>query len=394
MKKALLFALPLLLFALLAAPSAPFVTHRVEIRIDGEALAGESVKTDVYHHLRAMKAGGYAALYQKLRAKYTAKEALNYLGVGLGDYLSAACEARKVDPLDATLEWTEKLSAPFIYYKERAGKLADLDALGLAVARAMDGSGAANCLSEEVPPAVTLDDLKARTQTMGEFSTAFRTSGEARRNNIRLAAEAINGTVIAPSETFSFNQTVGERTEDRGYQVANIVVNGTFVKGVGGGVCQVSTTLYNAVLFAGLKVENAAAHSCPVSYVSYSRDCTVSSAIDFTFTNTTDSPVYVAAEVNGDAITFRLFGKKTGTIRSLESEVVERIAPKAVDEQGAPLSDVSMRPLLQAGREGVRSELYAVSVRDGKTERTLIRKNYYPPKDAVYGSISSSEQAA
>ena len=383
MKRIPLLCLPLCLLVLLAA-FAPYVTHDVTVIIDEERLEGHLIRSEVSHDLRARKAGGYTALYRKLRKKYTPKEALNYLGVGLGDYLSAECERRKVDPLDATLEWTKKLSDPFIYYKERAGRQADLDEVGRGVARAMDKGGDVRVTSKEVTPAVTVADLKARTALMGEYTTSFRTSGENRRHNISLAAAAVHGTVLFPAEVFSFNGVVGERTEERGFRTANIIVQGEYKRGVGGGVCQVSTTLYNAVLLAGFTPIHAAAHSRPVSYVESSRDCTVSSATDFTFANETSDPIYIAAEVQGCRLTFRLYGRRKAGEYRLKSEVVERLPYLSTDESGMVIADVTGRTLMKEGHEGVRSVLYRSHTVDGVTTTVRIRENRYPPKNAVY----------
>ena len=388
-----LLFLPLFCFLLLSA-FAPYVTHTVTVRIDGETLDGREIRTEASHYLRVKSAGGYERLYAKLRRKYTPKESLNYLGVGLGDYLSAECERRTVDPLDATLEWTAKTSDPFIYYKERAGRQADLDETGRKVARAMDIGGVAEVFSKEIAPDVTVTSLKARTALMGEYATTFTTSGENRRHNIALAAAAVNGTVLEPNEVFSFNAVVGERTAERGFRSANVIVQGEYKKGVGGGVCQVSTTLYNAVLLAGIDPLHAAAHSRPVSYAEASRDCTVSSVTDFTFVNTTPAPLYLAAEVKGSTLTFRLFGLRGEGTYALKSEIVERIPFRCVDESGAVLEDLSERTLLKAGREGVASVLYRTHTVGGVSTTVPIRENRYPPKDAVYSAVRTPPSGA
>jgi len=387
--------LPLCLFALLcllflSAFGAPYTKHNVDIYIDGEQLIGHEVRIESSHEFQARREGGYAPLYRKLRRKYTPKECLNYIGVGLGDYLSAECEHRRIDPLNATLEWTKKISDPFIYYKERAGRQVDLDLVGGKVARALDHGGTVRVLSEEVTPEVTCEDLGAQTALMGKYVTSFRTSGENRRHNIRLAAEAINGTLLQPQETFSFNGVVGQRTEERGFRVANIVIQGEFVKGVGGGVCQVSTTLYNAVLLAGLTPNYAAAHSRPVSYVAYSRDCTVSEAIDFTFTNDTPYPLYLAAEVQECTLTFCVFGKKEEGEYTLRSEVLQSIPFLCKDEKGEVLRDVTGYTLISAGREGVHSVLYRTYTHNGIRSVAIVRENYYPPKNALYSLTSEA----
>ena len=381
MKRISLFILLLLCVCLLAAVSPPYFKKQVEVLIDGEALAGDCLRVEVSHAIKAKRAGGFEKLYDALLKKYSPKEALNYLAIGLGDYLSAECERRKVDPLDATLEWTKNISAPFIYYDERAGREASLVEVGRQVARALDegDNSRALCYTRKVAAEVTAKDLKQNTGEIARFSTAFATSGKNRRHNLALAAKAISGTVLLPGESFSFNGAVGERTAERGFREANIVVNGEFKKGVGGGVCQVSTTLYNAVLLAALPVENAAAHSIPVSYVQPSRDCTVSAAIDFRFKNDTSHPLYIAAEIKDSTLTFVLFGERRGEPCRLESEVTERIPYRNVYEDGTEATPEGAL-LLSPGREGIKSRLYLIR---GAT-RTLIRENYYAGKNAVY----------
>ena len=384
-------AIPLLLILLfsllfLSASYPPYRKSEITIAFENEAPCRATLRTPASHAMRAENAGGYLALYERLLKDYDPKSALNYLAIGLGDYLSAECERRRIDPLDATLEWSKDLSSPFIYYEEKAGRAIDLAEAGRAVARAMDmDKGAcARLYARDVPAAVTLRDLIARTAEMGRYTTDFRTSGENRRHNLALAAATISGGVIAPEETFSFNAAVGDRTAERGFREANIVVNGEFVRGVGGGVCQVSTTLYNAALLAGLEIVSAAAHSRPVSYVPYSRDCTVSSAIDFRFRNDTAHPVYLAAEIKGNKLTFVLFGARKEGTRTLESEVTEEIPFRAIYEDGNAVAETENAVLLSEGRTGIRSRLYLIEEKDGKRSRALIRENIYPPKNAVY----------
>ena len=382
MKGRALLLLPLFLLFFLAAFSPPCIRKEVEIYIDEERLDAETISVEVTHAMRAKKAGGYERLYEMLLTKYTAKDALNYLALRLGDYLSAECDARRVDPLDATLEWNGNISAPFIYYAERPGKAVDLPEMGRAIARAMDDDTreSVRVYAHEVKATISEDKLRSVTKEIARFTTSFASSGESRRHNIALAAEAIGGKVLAPGEVFSFNETVGERTAERGFREANIVVNGEFVKGVGGGVCQVSTTLYNAVLLASRPIENAAAHSRPVSYVDCSRDCTVSSAIDFRFRNESVCPLYVAAAVKGNTLTFVLYGEQTAEKSTLESEIIERIPYRALFADGTEVTDPAAATLLSPGREGIKSRLYRVT--NGK--RTLIRENYYMGKDAIY----------
>ena len=134
---------------------------------------------------------------------------------------------------------------------------------------------------------------------IAKFSTYYGDSSENRKHNVALAAKAIDGFVLPPEEEFSFNDTVGARTEERGYRTAYIISEGNFVEGVGGGVCQVSGTLYNCALLADLAVTCVHPHSLPVSYVAPSFDAMVSSASDLRFANTLSAPVTIRMIADG-----------------------------------------------------------------------------------------------
>ena len=381
--------LPILLllalgFLVLAAASPPYLKREIVIRLDEEEIVKATLRTDLSHAMRAERAGGYEKLYRNLLDHYDAKDALNYLAIGLGDRLYEICETRQIDAVDATLMRTGTLSVPFLYQEGKPGREADLSEVGAIVARAIDQKDIARAYTHEVPPTCTKKDLMERTQEIGRFSTGFRTSGENRRCNIALAADAISGCRIEAGECFSFNTVVGERSAERGFREANVVVDGRYVRGVGGGVCQVSTTLYNAALLAGLPIERAAAHSIPVSYVPCSRDCTVSSAIDFVFRNDTPYPVYIAAEIEDSTLTFVLYGKPKGEKIRLESEIVERIPYRALYEDGSEVLDPTVATLLVSGTEGIRSRLYAVKETPNGVTHTLIRENLYAKRDAIY----------
>ncbi|MBC7328580.1 VanW family protein [bacterium] len=159
-------------------------------------------------------------------------------------------------------------------------------------------------------PKVRAEDLEGM-ELLSEFSTSLWGSSAYRIENIKRAVSAIDGTLLSPGERFSFNEKVGPRVLDRGYKVAPVMIRGELVPGIGGGVCQVSTTLYNAVLLAGLKIERRAHHARPVKYVSPGRDATVVYGyIDLIFQNDSSAPIYVQGEVRGGRLIFRIFGRK------------------------------------------------------------------------------------
>lgn len=146
---------------------------------------------------------------------------------------------------------------------------------------------------------------------ISSFATTIHDKNENRVSNIKTAAEDLDGTVIEPGEIFSFNDSVGRRTKDKGYKEAPIFVNGEKSKGVGGGVCQVSTTLYNAALEADLEIIERHRHSRKVSYVEEGKDATVVyNSKDLRFKNTKDYPIEIRVSVSEDEIRITL-NKKT-----------------------------------------------------------------------------------
>ena len=126
------------------------------------------------------------------------------------------------------------------------------------------------------PPQVTKQDLVNLTILRSEFTTYYPYSTPDRKLNIKLCASKINGTTLKSGEEFSFNNKVGKRTEENGFKLAKIIFNGSFIDGIGGGVCQVSTTLYNCALLSGLKITEHHSHSLAVSYIEPSFDAMVS----------------------------------------------------------------------------------------------------------------------
>lgn len=150
------------------------------------------------------------------------------------------------------------------------------------------------------------------SDVLGSKTTYYNSSVKGRSTNIRLATEAMDGTVLQPGETFSFNGVVGKRTAAKGYQNAIIFQSGKQVEGLGGGVCQVSSTVYGAVLYADLKVTERSSHQFQVSYTPVSQDAAVYyGSQDFKFVNNTDHPIKIAASAGSGSLTVTIYGTKT-----------------------------------------------------------------------------------
>ena len=146
---------------------------------------------------------------------------------------------------------------------------------------------------------------------LSTFSTKYAASNKNRTTNLILAANKINGTVLMPGETFSYNKVVGARTIATGYREAPIYVKGEVVDGVGGGICQITSTLYNAVVYANLEITQRTNHQFVPSYVTASRDATVVyGSLDFQFKNNRNYPIKLVCSVSNGVATFQIFGLK------------------------------------------------------------------------------------
>ena len=162
-------------------------------------------------------------------------------------------------------------------------------------------------------PKVTTNMIgsEAFPDLLSNFSTYYSASNVNRTTNLRLAANKINGTVLMPGETFSYNKVVGARTIAAGYKEAPIYVSGEVVDGLGGGICQITSTLYNAVILANLDIVERTNHQFVPSYVKASRDATVVyGALDFKFKNNRNYPIKINCSVSGGVASFQIFGLK------------------------------------------------------------------------------------
>jgi len=193
---------------------------------------------------------------------------------------------------------------------EQPGVEVDVNKCNEALAQLSVDSGIIDVPCNPVSPQKTSEDLKGNlfNYTLGTFSTSYATGGN-RGQNIAIAAGKINNTIIVPGETFSFNNTVGRRTVENGFRSAPEYLNGETVEGIGGGTCQVSTTLYSAVLYADLKIVSRRNHSMSIGYAPLGQDATVSDGgIDFKFENNTNYPIKIKATASGGKLTVDIIG--------------------------------------------------------------------------------------
>lgn len=213
-------------------------------------------------------------------------------------------------------------------------------------------------------------------EKLASYTTYFSQKDGGRCENIRLAAASLNGIALQPSGELSFNGVVGPRTAKNGYKTAKIIVQGEFVDGVGGGVCQVSTTLYNAALLSGLTVLESYAHSLRVGYVPPSRDAMVSSKSDLRLYNPTSETVYLAAAVGEGYLRISFYGKKTDFTYEIESRTLAEIPPP-----DQPQTDGKKAEYLRPPVSGLKSEAYLKTYQKGVLVSVKrLRQDVYAPQ--------------
>lgn len=238
----------------------------------------------------------------------------------------------------------------------------------------------------EVPPEHTFDEVRAMRLNglVSQYTTRFDPSLVDRSYNVAVASKALDNLLIAPGEVVSFNEIVGPRSQEAGYRSALIIIENQFEEGMGGGVCQVSSTLYNTVLLANLEIIERKNHSLPVAYVPIGRDATVVyEAIDFKFRNNTEGFLYLKTEVGNGKLTMKMFGDAENHPKvEIRSWVTETIRSRVVYEDDNML-EVGEQLVKRKGVNGYRVKAERWVWRDGIVEKKELPGSFYLPQNEV-----------
>ena len=240
---------------------------------------------------------------------------------------------------------------------------------------------------EVTEPKVKKESLSRINGVISEFSTSFKGSSRGRIENVKISSRAMSNLLVMPGEQVSYNETIGPIKASTGYKEAPVILNGELTPGMGGGVCQSSTTLYNALLLANISIVERHPHSIAASYVPRGMDGAVATGyLDLKFKNNYDFPIYIDSKIVGDRVYFYVYGDTTSidyTIK-IEPELIETI-PYKVNEILDPNALPGSRTLVQEGRTGYKVKTYKSIIKDGKViERSLITSDYYRERDYIY----------
>lgn len=251
---------------------------------------------------------------------------------------------------------------------------------------------------EKDKPDYLAKDMEEVKDVIGSYTTQYGTSAPGRKKNVARGASLINGTLLLPGETFSAYEKISPMNAENGYALAPSYASGQVVQTYGGGICQVSTTLYNAVLRAELKVVERSNHSMTVHYVPLAADAAISgTSKDFKFKNDTKTPIYIEAHADGSTLSFKLYGKETrDSNRRLEFESkTTSVKPPKTKEIKDKTLPIGKSVVASQGTTGYNAELYkVVYVDDKETERILINRSSYnsSPKIVRIGAMKKDKK--
>lgn len=255
-------------------------------------------------------------------------------------------------------------------------------------------------ITEVTEPKGTREELAQVQDVLGSFETDFSSSSSARKKNVRTGAEKLNGIVLYPGDTLSVYEAVSPFDAENGYALAPSYENGTTVDSYGGGICQVSTSLYNAVMRAELEIVTRSAHSMIVTYVEPSMDAAIAGTFkDLQFKNNQETPIYIEGYTNGGTLGFRIYGKETRPDNrkvTFESEVTSQTDPvrEFVASQDLPVGTIKKT---QSSHTGYTARLWKIVTVDGVEEsRKVYNNSTYKASNEIYsvGLANASPEAA
>ncbi|KJD44803.1 VanW family protein [Paenibacillus terrae] len=287
------------------------------------------------------------------------------------------------------------------YIPGRSARRLDWPKLGVALDKALpkDFTASGEPVRVELPfrqlePDITVDGLRSEgiERKIVQFSTSLSSSSEGRVYNVNSAASTVDGLILKPGEIFDYGQIIAKAERTHGFREAPVIVNGQLEPGIGGGICQVSSTVYNAALRVGLDIVERRNHSLPVSYLPKGQDATFATgSINFRFKNNTGKHLLLRAAVQNRTLTVKFFGTFPPNVSyELESRTV-RVLP--IPEK--TIRNDSLSPgfyqVLRQGKAGYVVETYRMKIVDGKTvERTRISRDTYRAQQRIVAVHSGS----
>lgn len=323
--------------------------------------------------------------------------AFNYIFVGIDSKVNEIAKVINSEPVNSKINFLAEKNKPFDITDDICGVQVDVDKLYAEIEKQFKNS---NNIEVEIPiieikADVTKADNLSKTKLISTFETNVADSTGNRKYNVKKALSKFNGLVVMPNEEISFNKLTGPQTLENGYKVATIILNGKFVDGVGGGICQASTTLYNALIRSNVKINEVNKHTLPVKYVPLALDAMVSEGIsDLKFQNTSEYPIYIQTYSTPERVGVKIYSHEleNGTTIKARSKII-KVLPHLGDEIKVDVNKQYQDKVLFKGeqyrvlwpREGYVVESYLDYYdKNGKLiKEELIRKETYKPQKGL-----------
>ncbi len=337
--------------------------------------------------LKIGKEGSLFANYARIKevaAEHKVFElAGNYSQKKLKNFVEKKCAAKCTKPKNSKISME---NGTLVYTKSRQGETLDVDSTVQRIQTALAEQAEAAEVTVQAVVAVKEPDVSKKLASrcrdeIGKYATSFNAGNVSRSKNVANAARLINGTVVYPGETFSVHDTISPMTEENGYYQAPSYSNGEVVDSIGGGVCQVSTTLYNALLLAELEIVERSPHSMVVTYVKPSMDAAIAGDYkDLKFRNNTDVPVFIEGGTVSGSVYFHIYGEETrgpGRQVAYESETIETIQPGADKITYDKTKPETFMQVTQEAHIGYKAVLWKLVTENGKTKKTQVNSSTY-----------------
>jgi len=332
--------------------------------------------------------------------------AIEYLFPNITNLISKIEKNIYIQPQNASMKINTNSEKVFHIKNEVVGIILDKDKLLDTICNhyLSDKNLNFNIPIKKISPKILSSDFSRNTHLRADFSTNISSSSSDRKHNIKNALNSLNNVEILPGNTFSFNQIVGRRTAENGYREAKIIVNNEFVDGLGGGVCQVSTTLYNTALLSGMEIIEANKHSKQISYVKYGFDAMVNfGSSDLKFRNNTSEKITIITNYSQDTARIRIFGASLDNVQyKLKNNIINLTEPEEeilYDKKQEYLDKVVYDDeffYLNRGNIGMEVHSYREKYVNGMLSETqLLRKDKYTVQNTVkiYGTKKRTDSS-
>ncbi len=320
--------------------------------------------------------------------------AFNYIFVGLDEKIEDIIKEIEIEPVDSEIVFKPDSKNCFEITADSDGLRVNKEQLYYDINQQFLKSNNIDVNIETIVEKanVTKQDNLNKTQLVSTYTTYAADSTGNRKSNVKKALSYFNGYVVEPNMEVSFNKVTGPHTESNGYKVATVIYNGRFVDGVGGGICQASTTLYNALLLADTEILEVHKHTLPVKYVPLAMDAMVSEYVaDLKFKNNNEEPIYITTSTNSESVTVNIYGVKPDKeikTRSCTLGTIKNTGDKVIYDTKKEYTDKVLfkgeQYRLTYPRDGYEAKAYVEYYRDGKKiEEKEIRHEYYNAQQGI-----------